>query len=619
MQNSEVANALMLDVSRGYGAPILSPNGEIIGNPPAPIPLALYSPMAEVGAVASIQSQPIKVIGSSGDDSLVGGIGDDVLRAGNGQDQLLGGAGNDRLRGGQGDDYLNGQQGDDRLYGGQGQDILVGGSGDDRLVGGEGDDQLFGQSGRDRLRGGQGQDRLDGGAGRDRLYGGSGDDRLIDRDGGDILTGGSGNDQFWIGHGTKGISRIRDFQVGRDQIKFMQLGMTYDNLSFERKGSDTLISFQDQQLVRLNNITPTELSPSSFRFGDAELVPALQAALESSQGYSPGAVLSVVTPDGSVWSGADGLANLENGTPMSVSDRLNIGSITKPMVAVTILQLMEEGQLSLDDTVSQQLPSLSHEIQNSDQITLRQLLNHSSGIPDYINGEAWEQAVLADIDRVWEPLDFVPLIYADLESNLFDPGEQYRYSNTNYFLLGLIVEAVTGDSLAGQLRSRIFEPLGMDNSFYAFQESLPGGFQAGYFDLGDIDSTQAGILIPTPIDVTAEGFGDGSVVSTASELIRFSEALHGGELLAPGTYRQMGEESAPNPGNPDSNSYGLGIDSVLVPNSSLQLVGHNGGTIGSTSNMYLAPDRGFTVVTLENQLLSSPMIQAAVEVMAASS
>lgn len=433
-------------------------------------------------------------------------------------------------------------------------------------------------------------DRLDGGTGQDHLFGEAGRDRLIDRDGGDVLVGGADADEFWIGNGTQGITQIRDFQLGRDRIKFTQLGITYDQLMFNRHGRHTLISYQDQPLVKLNNIRHP-LNANNFEFGDASLIPTLQAALETSE--APGAAMYVITGDGFVWNGAVGLANLENGTPMPADAAMDIGSITKSMVAVLTLQLMQEGKLSLDDTLGQWLPNTVGKIENSETITLRQLLNHSSGIPEFLDDD-FAEAVLSEPNRIWQPEDFLQLAYG--EPGNFTPGERHSYSNTNYTLLGLIIEAATGDTLAGQLRSRLFNPLGMSASSVVYDNEMAPNVLRGYVDIQEIDPSAESQLVPVFFHPTAQGFGEGGVISSVADLARFSEALHSGELLHPDTFTLMQQESLP---EENGTRYGLGLE--LRNTSSGPLLGHSGGFPGAGSFMYFLPEQQLTIVTLENQ------------------
>ena len=299
--------------------------------------------------------------------------------------------------------------------------------------------------------------------------------------------------------------------------------------------------------------------------------------------------------DGSVWRGAAGIADLENGTPMSVDATMDIGSITKPMVAVTLLQLMQEDRVSLDDTLGQWLPDVSGKIENSETITLRQLLTHSSGIPDFLDDD-FLAAIVSDPDHIWMPEDFLQLAYG--ESSNFAPGERHSYSNTNYTLLGLIIEAVTGDTLAGQLRSRIFAPLGMNDSSVVSESSMPGDFLRGYLDLAEYDLSEASEIIPVFFHPTAQGFGEGGVVSSVADLARFSEALNNGELLAPQTFEQMQQESIA-VDEDDQDRYGLGIDLLWTPNGTA--IGHSGGFPGAGSLMYFMPEQQITIVTIENQ------------------
>jgi CubicO group peptidase (beta-lactamase class C family) len=511
-------------------------------------------------------------------------------RSGNGT--LIGGDDHDCLRGSSGDDYLYGGSGRDLLSGASGQDQLIGGLEEDLLVGGDGDDRLFGQAGDDLILGNQGNDSLDGGTGRDRILAGRGSDILIDRDGGDLFSGGQNGDQFWIGEGVLGATQIKDFQLGIDQIKFLELGVTLDQLSLRQRHADTDIFYQGQQLAVLRGVKANDLMPRDFLFGDTTLIEDLQIALDrASEQESPGATLAVVTPDGFVWTGAGGLGDLESQTPMRASERLDVASVTKPMVSVILLQLMQEGRLSLDDTLSQWLPEVSNQIENRETITLRNLLNHTSGIPEYL--DEYSEDLKSNPTQSGSPQKF--LEYINGKSANFQPGDAYGYSNTNYVLLGLVIEAVTGESLASQLQSRIFEPLSMHDSFYVPQEAVPGGFQPGYTTFFSVN----GALEKSPISPTARGFGDGGVVSTATDLSRFIQALVNGELLAPSTVEQMVQDRYSGSDPLADFNYGLGLQQVRLPEG-IELWGHTGGAEGSTTQMFYSPNQQFTAVTINN-------------------
>ena len=160
---------------------------------------------------------------------------------------------------------------------------------------------------------------------------------------------------------------------------------------------------------------------------------------------------------------ASGRADLGSGRRMTPLDRFRVGSLTKPMVAIVILQLADEGRLALDDPLARFLPSI---LPDGDRITLRQLLNHTSGIGDYTDDPGFLSAVLANPARVWTPQELIAIGAA--MPRLFAPGaaDRWDYSNTNYILLGLVAEAAGGQPIATLLRTRVFERVGMASTYY---------------------------------------------------------------------------------------------------------------------------------------------------------
>jgi D-alanyl-D-alanine carboxypeptidase len=234
---------------------------------------------------------------------------------------------------------------------------------------------------------------------------------------------------------------------------------------------------------------------------------------------APGAVVLVRDGDRTTRL-ASGLGNLAPETPMRVADRSRIGGVTKSFTATVVLQLVGERKLKLGDTVEDWLPGV---ISNGDAISIRQLLNHTSGIYDY----AGDPAVLApyqqgDLTYVFDPLIGVQ-IAAD-HGPLFAPGSQLSYSNTNYILLSMIVRAATGNTIASELQSRLFEPLGLRHTSFPTLSEIDGRHTHGYLPLED-----------GPYDVTAwspSGFGAaGAILTNADDLARFYRALLHGRLL----------------------------------------------------------------------------------------
>jgi CubicO group peptidase (beta-lactamase class C family) len=531
--------------------------------------------------------------------SISGTIGDDTLLGRSQADQIFGKEGND---------YLNGYAGNDNLFGGEGSDHLFGGSGDDLLDGGNGEDRLYGGSGKDRLLGGDGSDRLDGGSDRDILTGGQGDDILIDRDGGDRLTGGSGKDEFWIGNGSLGATEIKDFQVGSDQLKILDLNISYDRLQIQDTQKGAKIGYQGQDIAILCGIKANALNATQFDFGNAQLAQDLSATIQQvvQTSGTPGATASVTLPDGTTWLGAAGVSDLQNGTAMNGGDRFNIASITKGFTATLVLQLAQEGKLTLDDTLDKWLPDIAKSIPNGNQINLKELLNFTSGIPDYLNpGLLTDLAADPTLSTKSWPAEELLSRYVYGQPAAYAPGQGFNYSNTNYLLLGKIIEAATNSSLGQQFQSRIFEPLGMNNTFYLNPSQVPGGTSRGYvnangdnkLDLNvDFDSTAANLL-----DI--EGAA-GGIISTATDIQRYTQSLFGGELLSPDSLKQMTTEGYP------GSRIGFGIASTTLPNGEL-LVGAAGGGLGWSGYTGYLPNKDATVTVFTNSydLSTDPEIQ----------
>ncbi|NJL94293.1 MAG: serine hydrolase [Anaerolineae bacterium] len=535
------------------------------------------------------------------------------LRLGTAGDDMFHGSGaNDIFFGCAGQDWSNGHAGNDLLFGNQGDDHLTGGSGDDWLIGGVGNDTLTGQSGDDYLWGGEGNDRLDGGVGQDVLNGSGGDDILIDSDGG-ILTGGQGRDEFRLGDGrlpnTPKITifppipdfTIADFTIGEDQLT-LNFGITFDDLTFLNTQNGSLISTQDREgLILLEGVQSQDLTPDSFYFGDAALQTALQTALENAVAESnfPGISISVTSADGSIWTRTQGFSDLENQTPLTSDDRFVIGSVTKVFTATTVLQLAEEGKLSLDDPMSRWVPEIAARLPNGEQITIRQLLGHTSGIRD--DGADLVAAYLENPEiaqREWAPEDFLALIY-DKEP-MGNPG-QFGYSNPNYTILGEIVEAVTDSPLEHQFQARIFEPLGLENTFYAYPEEIPGGYVKSYYDENG-DGVLEDILSQVHPSLSVKQ-ADGGMVSNPTDLNRFAQALFSGELLSPATLEEMVRDRNP---DLDPFEYGLGVMYASSPEIG-RLLGHDGAQdlFGWRANMYHLPDAGLTVSITANSFSDS--------------
>lgn len=318
---------------------------------------------------------------------------------------------------------------------------------------------------------------------------------------------------------------------------------------------------------------------------------ALQQVLDDQiDPNGPGVVLLVETPDDGVIVVSQGMADIEKAVPIQRSDRFRIGSITKTFVATILLQLQEEGELSLDDPAADYLPDeVVESLTNADAATVRQLLNHTSGIPDYsIVDEFWE-VVATDPTHQWTAAEAITYAYGWDAS--FKAGTDFEYCNSNYLLLELIINDITGESLAQQLRRRIFDPLGMSNTYLEISETLPGGITQAY---GSEDEDGNSTIENVTEVNEGYGLGDGGIISTVDDLTIFVHALLDGDLLKDDSLAEMLDGTVLG----DDYAYGLGIYSTETPFGGFW--GHSGATAGFLGEMWYDPEADITVIALSN-------------------
>jgi D-alanyl-D-alanine carboxypeptidase len=299
------------------------------------------------------------------------------------------------------------------------------------------------------------------------------------------------------------------------------------------------------------------VSPSGT--GHARSAPGTQTSLARLasrlvQAGAPGAIVAVRTPGG-VRSAAAGAARLRPRAALRPTDRYRIASVTKPFVAAVVLQLAAEGRLRLSDPVERWLPG---QVPNGRAITLRELLDHTSGLFDYDQDAAWVKARIADPARTWTPRELVAV--AARHPTLFRAGTDWSYSNTNYVLLGLVVEAVTHHALADELRSRIIRPLRLHATTYPTRARLTGRVAHGYLGSAPGLPIQPGQLVDVTSRVSPSAWGAGQLVSDADDLTRFFSALLGGGVLPTRELREMKAPVGSYGSGPITVQYGLGLD-----------------------------------------------------------
>ncbi|MFY4723405.1 serine hydrolase domain-containing protein [Streptomyces sp. LaBMicrA B280] len=317
---------------------------------------------------------------------------------------------------------------------------------------------------------------------------------------------------------------------------------------------------------------------------------ALDAAVRSGV---PGATVTVHDPRGT-WSATAGTGDLRTGGPRSPGDRYRIGSLTKTFVATVLLQLEAEGRLSLDDTVDTWLPGLVEGHGNDGRrITLRQLLGHTSGIPDYTADPDFRARYLTEDGfrrHRYEALAPRRLVAMALRhAPDFAPGTSWRYSNTNYVIAGMVIEKATGRSYATEITRRLIEPLRLTATSVPVGEvEVPRPSSRAYSTFGG--------SVGEPYDVTdldpSLAAASGAMISDSADLDRFYAALLGGRLLPA---RQSGElrttvAIAQAPGV----RYGLGLMDRRL-SCGVHVWTHTGDILGSTSVAAATPDGRHTL------------------------
>ncbi|AOD22410.1 D-alanyl-D-alanine carboxypeptidase [Rhodococcus sp. p52] len=317
----------------------------------------------------------------------------------------------------------------------------------------------------------------------------------------------------------------------------------------------------------------------------------------------PGAVIQISSPDRGDWTGTFGTSTLDTDDPISADDHFRIGSNTKTMTVTAILQLVQEGRLSLDDPISKYIDG----VPNGDTITLAQLAEMRSGLYSYTFDPEFNATLDREPEKVWTQEELLQIAFAQPVN--FSPGEQFEYSNTNTVLLGLVVEELTGMPVAEAFDERIFAPLGLANtSFPAIEDSsIPDPHPRGYmfgtnvstidtFELPDDQQAAAVAGTLKPNDVTDDNpswaWTAGAAISTVDDMTTYVKALVGGGLLD----EQMQNtrlDSVQSVGGGTA-GYGLGM-AQFGP-----LLGHDGQLPGFMTFMGHDPDTDLTIVIATN-------------------
>jgi len=298
---------------------------------------------------------------------------------------------------------------------------------------------------------------------------------------------------------------------------------------------------------------------------------------------TPGATILIAKHGQIIYRHAYGLGNRENRRPAKVNTEYEIGSITKQFTAAAILQLQEAGKLHLDDRLSTYLPTAPH----ASEVTLRQLLSHTSGMPEYLDAVEAAKAIEkpASFDKLTSYIAGKPLD--------FPPGSRWSYSNTGYILAGRVIEVVSHESYWHYLQTHLLDPADMAHTSTVAEERRLSNMATGY-------DRNNGQIKPASTIAASVGWAAGFLVSTADDLEKWNRALRNGKIVTPANYVLM---STPVKTAQGDAGYGLGlfVDSI----DGQPRIGHTGGSLGFTTADECFPRQELQVIAFTN-LADSP-------------
>jgi len=276
-----------------------------------------------------------------------------------------------------------------------------------------------------------------------------------------------------------------------------------------------------------------------------------------------------------------GMANLELEVPATAETVYRIGSVTKQFTSVAVMRLVERGKVSLDDEVTKYVPNAPT---HGRKILVRHLMNHTSGIPSYTDvGPAFGRKARLDL-----PHDSLLAIVRD-DSLQFDPGTHFYYNNTGYYLLGMIVEKVTGQPYGDYLRDSLFVPNGLTSSVYCSTGPIIKRRASGY------DRRPTGLVNTDFLSMNLP-YAAGSLCSSVGDLVKWTGLLHSGKLVNAASFATMTTPVKLTSGRPMTYGFGLSVDTMGTHRS----IHHGGGINGFISELAYYPDDSLTVVVLAN-------------------
>ena len=314
------------------------------------------------------------------------------------------------------------------------------------------------------------------------------------------------------------------------------------------------------------------LDPARIKQIDADV----RAILDRTK--TPSAVIAIVRDDRVIYRKAYGFRDHERRLAADVETLYEIGSITKQFTAAAILQLQEDAKLDIDDKLSKYLPDAPH----ASELTLRQLLSHTSGLPEYFDGP--------DIElKATKPVTFAQLMARIADKPLtFAPGSRMAYNNTGYILLGRVIEVASHQIYRDYVRMHLLDRAGMKRTYTVANEPQLANMAVGY-------RVKEGVLQRAPTIHDSFGWSAGNLVSTVDDLANWSRALAEGKIVSEKSYREMTTPATISQGTSD---YGLGlfVDSIRDQ----PRIGHTGGSFGFTTADEFFPKQNVRVIAFTN-------------------
>jgi CubicO group peptidase (beta-lactamase class C family) len=306
-----------------------------------------------------------------------------------------------------------------------------------------------------------------------------------------------------------------------------------------------------------------------------------------SQSTAPGASLSVIKNGKVFYSKAYGMANLEEHAPAITGTNYRLASVTKQFTAMAVMILVDRGKFSLDSRLADVLPGAPTYLH---EVKIRHLLNHTSGIVDYEDLIPESQTVQV-LDK-----DVLSLLRS-IDSVYFPPGAKFKYSNSGYSLLALVVESVSGQSFAEFLKKNIFAPLGMNHTL-AYQQGLSTVDNRAY----GYSRTDTG-FVRTDQSVTSAVLGDGGIYSSVDDLFKWDQALYTDALVHPSLFEEALTPARLNDGS--RTTYGFGW--YVEPHRNTTRYLHEGSTRGFRNAILRMPDQQLTIIILTNRNEGEPI------------